>query len=287
MSRGAAVAATWIFHGDKSGPSVPRQRKQHAGAAKTIESGSSRPQVRGRPDVAAWAMAHCGKWGVEADASAKAYVARLEAAALRPDAARRALGDAPEAEPLVWIARAQALLGQRDAAISTCAEVDALLDAGAGEAPRQGRRDDATRDASNAHFRRHRGDEARRDAALVREASSDASAEATVGVLSRVVVVGDAMETSAAHAAALAKGFGLEEALWAEARSALPGDDPGREPNGAFETRVLASVFLNVPATFWRHSGIDRCAACVPEQFQPKTWATLERLVPAQATAAR
>ncbi len=111
----------------------------------------------GRLDVARKALAL-----VEPDASSKSYVASMYCAALDPMNARKVLGDDADASSLVAIAAAEALLGE-----TKCAETAQKALTVVGRHDTQGIRDDARRQASNEAFRRHRDEEAKREASAI------------------------------------------------------------------------------------------------------------------------
>ena len=171
----------------------------------------------GRPDVARKAFQ--AKWGIEPDSSSKAYAAAMHCAALDPEAARRILGDAADASSLVAVATAEALLG-RPACLETAREAATLV----GRQTR-GLRDDSKRQASNETFRKHKDEEARREAASV----AVASASRTAAALGRVLCCAQdgAVLTGVERRDALALRFGLDEALWAAACEGAPGDGRG------------------------------------------------------------
>ena len=169
--------------------------------------------------AADWCVEAMEGWGLEPDANGRAYVSATHASALRPAEARAALRGFDEAEPLVRVARAHALLGDAAAAVAVADEALALPTSEAA-AGRAGLRDDARRAASNDAFRAHRAAEARRDAELVREAAKRASASATLAALAKVVVC-DHLRDPAATVDALKRAFGLEEVAYRAAREAL------------------------------------------------------------------
>ena len=83
-------------------------------------------------------------------------------AALDPINARNVLGDDADASSLVAIAAAEALLGD-----ATCTQTAQQALTVVGRHDTQGMRDDARRQASNEAYRRHRDEEAKREAAAI------------------------------------------------------------------------------------------------------------------------
>ena len=80
----------------------------------------------------------------------------------RPSNARKVLGDDADASSLVAIAAAEALLGE-----TKCTETARQALTVVGRHNTQGIRDDARRQASNEAYRRHRDEEAKREAAAI------------------------------------------------------------------------------------------------------------------------
>ena len=173
---------------------------------------------------------------VEPDASSKTYVAAMYCSALDPVNARKVLGDDADASSLVAIASAEALLGD-----AKCTETarQALTVVGR---QTQGMRDDARRQASNEAFRRHRDEEARREAAAIEVVP----ASRTVEALKRVLCCSQSELLSGVERRdALNLRFGLDEALWASQREQEPGDGRGAKKKRRDNVRVARDAIAS------------------------------------------
>ena len=185
----------------------------------------------GRLDVAKKALTL-----VEPDASSKTYVAAMYCSALDPVNARKVLGDDADASSLVAIASAEALLGD-----TKCTETarQALTVVGR---QTQGMRDDARRQASNEAFRRHREEEARREAAAIEVVP----ASRTIEALKRVLCCSQSEVLSGVERRdALTLRFGLDEALWASQRAEEPGDGRGAKKKRRDAVRVVRDAIAS------------------------------------------
>ena len=187
----------------------------------------------GRLDVARRALTL-----VEPDASSKTYVAAMYCAALDPMNARKTLGDDADASSLVAVAAAEALLGQ-----ATCTETARQALTVVGRHNTQGIRDDARRQASNEAFRRHRDEEARREAAVI----GVVPASRTVEALKRVLCCaqGGDLLSGVERRDALTLRFGLDEALWASERARAPGDGRGAKKKRRDAVRVVRDAIAS------------------------------------------
>ena len=185
----------------------------------------------GRLDVARKALTL-----VEPDASSKTYVAAMYCAALDPANARNVLGDDADASSLVAVAAAEALLGE-----TKCTETarQALTVVGR---PTHGMRDDARRQASNEAFRRHRDEEAKREASVI----DVVPASRTVEALKRVLCCSQSEVLSGLERRdALTLRFGLDEALWASERAREPGDGRGAKKKRRDNVRVARDAIAS------------------------------------------
>ena len=186
----------------------------------------------GRIDVAKKALTL-----VAPDASSKTYVAAMYCSALDPINARKALGDATDASSLVAVAAAEALLGD-----TKCTETarQALTVVGR---QTQGMRDDARRQASNEAFRRHRDEEARREAAAIEVVPASRTVEALRRVL--CCAQGGDLLSGVERRDALNLRFGLDEALWASERAREPGDGRGAKKKRRDAVRVVRDAIAS------------------------------------------
>jgi tRNA G46 methylase TrmB len=186
----------------------------------------------GRLDVAKRALAL-----VEPDASSKSYVAAMYCAALDPMNARKVLGEDADASSLVAIAAAEALLGE-----TKCTETAQKALTVVARHDTQGIRDDARRQASNEAFRRHRDEEAKREAAAI----DVVPASRTVEALRRVLCCSQSEVLSGVERRdALTLRFGLDEALWASQRFQEPGDGRGAKKKRRDNVRVVRDAIAS------------------------------------------
>ena len=186
----------------------------------------------GRLDVARKALQM-----IEPDASSKTYVAAMYCSALDPANARKVLGEDADASSLVGIAAAEALLGD-----TKCTETARRASTVVGRHNTQGIRDEARRQASNEAFRRHRDDEARREAAVIEVVP----ASRTVEALKRVLCCSQSEVLSGVERRdALTLRFGLDEALWASQRAREPGDGRGAKKKRRDAVRVVRDAIAS------------------------------------------
>jgi tRNA G46 methylase TrmB len=186
----------------------------------------------GRLDVAKRALTL-----VEPDASSKSYVASMYCAALDPANARKVLGEDADASSLVAVAAAEALLGE-----TKCTETARQALTVVGRHTTQGIRDDARRQASNEAFRRHRDEEARREASVI----DVVPASRTVAALKRVLCCSRSEVLSGVERRdALTLRFGLDEALWASQRFQEPGDGRGAKKKRRDKVRVARDAIAS------------------------------------------
>ncbi|CAH0373381.1 unnamed protein product [Pelagomonas calceolata] len=186
----------------------------------------------GRIDVAKKALTL-----VEPDASSKTYVAAMYCAALDPINARKTLGDDADASSLVAVAAAEALLGE-----TKCTETARQALTVVGRHNTQGIRDDARRQASNEAFRRHRDEEARREASVIEVVP----ASRTVEALKRVLCCSQSEVLSGVERRdALNLRFGLDEALFASERARAPGDGRGAKKKRRDAVRVVRDAIAS------------------------------------------
>ncbi len=174
---------------------------------------------------------------VEPDASSKTYVAAMYCSALDPSNARKVLGDDADASSLVAVAAAEALLGE-----TKCTETarQALTVVGR---QTHGMRDDARRQASNEAFRRHRDEEAKREAAAIEVVPASRTVEALKKVL--CCSQGGDLLSGVERRDALNLRFGLDEALWASQREQAPGEGRGAKKKRRDAVRVVRDAIAS------------------------------------------
>ena len=186
----------------------------------------------GRLDVAKRALQM-----IEPDASSKTYVAALYCSALDPANARKVLGEDADASSLVAIASAEALLGE-----TKCTETARRALTVVGRQT-HGMRDDARRQASNEAFRRHRDEEAKREAAAIEVVPASRTVEALKRVL--CCAQGGDLLSGGERRDALTLRFGLDEALWASQRAQAPGDGRGAKKKRRDAVRVVRDAIAS------------------------------------------